>query len=92
MENITDGPLLFAHDGFTATLTLNRPEKKNAINTEMWVAIRDTFRRAAGDDSVVCVLLVGAGDDFRVCQLPELVTGPIAVLSKTSACYCSNAM
>jgi len=42
----------------------NRPEKKNAINTPMWVEIRETFRSAAQDDDVVCVLLTGEGDNF----------------------------
>lgn len=45
-------------------VTLNRPEKKNAINDEMWLAIRQTFIDAAADDSVSCLLLCGAGDDF----------------------------
>lgn len=45
-------------------VTFNRPHKKNAINNEMWLAIRDTFNAAKDDDSVVCVLLNGAGDNF----------------------------
>ena len=45
-------------------VTLNRPDKKNAINNDMWAAISDVFRTAAKDDSVVCVLLCGAGDNF----------------------------
>lgn len=45
-------------------VTFNRPEKKNAINTEMWVAIREIFRSASADDTVICVLLCGAGDNF----------------------------
>jgi enoyl-CoA hydratase/carnithine racemase len=45
-------------------VTLNRPEKKNAINTQMWIDLRDTFTAAAKDDDVVCVLLSGAGDNF----------------------------
>ena len=45
-------------------VSFNRPEKKNAINNAMWVAIRDTFRSAAADDSVACVLLRGEGDNF----------------------------
>ena len=45
-------------------LTLNRPQKKNAINNEMWVALREAFRAAAADDAVRCVLLCGAGDHF----------------------------
>lgn len=45
-------------------ITLNRPDKKNAINTQMWIDIRETFRAAAEDDRVVCVLLCGAGENF----------------------------
>jgi len=45
-------------------LTINRPEKKNAINNEMWVGLRESFRAAAVDDTVSCVLLCGAGDNF----------------------------
>mgnify|MGYP001816812620 FL=1 len=45
-------------------LTLNRPQKKNAVNTEMWIGLREAFRAAAADDSVRCLLLCGAGDNF----------------------------
>jgi len=45
-------------------VTFNRPEKKNAINIPMWIALRDIFRAASEDDSVRCVLLCGAGDNF----------------------------
>ena len=51
------------HDG-VRVLTLNRPEKKNAINNGMWVGLREAFRAAAADDKVRCVLLCGAGDHF----------------------------
>lgn len=42
----------------------NRPEKKNAINTEMWIALRDAFLDASTNPEVSCVLLTGAGDSF----------------------------
>lgn len=45
-------------------VTFNRPDKKNAINNDMWFAIRDTFHAAREDNDVVCVLLNGAGDNF----------------------------
>jgi enoyl-CoA hydratase/carnithine racemase len=51
------------HDG-VLVVTLNRPDKKNAINTAMWIAIRETFKSAADDQAVACVLLCGAGDNF----------------------------
>ncbi len=43
---------------------LNRPEKKNAINNEMWRALRAAYEGAALDDSVACLLLTGEGDNF----------------------------
>jgi enoyl-CoA hydratase/carnithine racemase len=60
---MTDLILAENRDG-VLVVTLNRPEKKNAINTEMWVGLRETFRSAAEDSDVVCALLCGAGDNF----------------------------
>lgn len=60
---MTDLILTDNRDG-VLVVTLNRPAKKNAINTEMWAGLRDTFRAAAADDDVTCVLLCGAGDNF----------------------------
>lgn len=60
---MTDTILTENRDG-VLVVTFNRPEKKNAINTEMWVGLRETFKAAAADDTVVCVLLCGAGEHF----------------------------
>jgi len=60
---MTDLILTDNRDG-VLVVTLNRPAKKNAINTQMWVDLRDTFRAAAVNDEVVCVLLCGAGEHF----------------------------
>ncbi|MDG1943328.1 MAG: enoyl-CoA hydratase-related protein [Halioglobus sp.] len=45
-------------------VTFNRPEKKNAINTQMWIDLRETFLSAAADENIVCILLCAAGDNF----------------------------
>lgn len=60
---MTDLILTDNRDG-VLVVTLNRPDKKNAINTEMWAALRDIFRAAALDDDVACVLWCGAGGNF----------------------------
>lgn len=49
-----------------ATLTLNRPEKRNAWNRAMGVEIRDALRVADEDDEVRAVVVTGAGRDFCV--------------------------
>jgi enoyl-CoA hydratase/carnithine racemase len=45
-------------------LTLNRPDKRNALNTALTQALLDALRAADADESVGCVLLTGAGQGF----------------------------
>jgi enoyl-CoA hydratase/carnithine racemase len=45
-------------------VVLNRPEKRNAMNQELLVALGDALREAAAESSVHCVLLRGAGPVF----------------------------
>lgn len=47
-----------------ATLTLNRPDKRNALNGALVQAIKEGLTAAAEDDSVRVVALRGAGKDF----------------------------
>ena len=46
------------------TVLLHRPEKRNAMNQELLVALREALREAADDASVHCVLLRGEGPVF----------------------------
>jgi enoyl-CoA hydratase/carnithine racemase len=46
------------------TLTLNRPEKLNAITPALMVDLREHLDQIAGDQSVRCVILTGAGRSF----------------------------
>jgi enoyl-CoA hydratase len=46
------------------TVTLNRPEKKNAINCEAMCILYDAWRDADADDSIRCIILTGNGDTF----------------------------
>ncbi len=41
------------------TLTFNRPEKRNALNTETYLALTDALRQAARDEEVHVLLLQG---------------------------------
>jgi 2-(1,2-epoxy-1,2-dihydrophenyl)acetyl-CoA isomerase len=62
-------------DGGIVTVTLNRPEKKNAINEMMWDELLATFREIAdGEDRVV--VLTGAGGAF--CSGADLSTGRVS--------------
>ncbi len=51
-------------DGAIATITLNRPEKKNALTVEMREALIEHFQRVRFDDDVRAVVVTGAGDAF----------------------------
>ena len=46
------------------TLTLNRPRRKNAINPELWIALRDALNAAGRDQSVHALVIAGAGGSF----------------------------
>lgn len=45
-------------------LTLNRPEKRNALDTALSRALLEALRAADGDEGVRCVVLTGAGPGF----------------------------
>ena len=51
-------------DGKIATLTLNRPEKKNPITFQSYAEMRDTFRALAYVEDVKAVIVTGAGGNF----------------------------
>ncbi|MET7277003.1 enoyl-CoA hydratase-related protein [Kribbella sp. NPDC005582] len=51
-----------------ATITLNRPEAMNSLDTATKVLLRDTVQAAAEDDAVRVVVLTGTGRAFCVGQ------------------------
>jgi enoyl-CoA hydratase len=54
--------LLYQVSGSVATLTLNRPEQRNALSAELLGDLVEAARRARDDDAVRAVVLTGAGD------------------------------
>jgi len=56
--------LTYAVAGRIATVTLNRPQRMNAINLEMPGEIAAAVDRANRDDTVHVIVLAGAGDGF----------------------------
>lgn len=49
-------------DGFVATVTLNRPEKLNAMTKSMWRQLGHVVQTLSDDDQLRCIILRGAGD------------------------------
>jgi len=63
-----------ADAGHVRTITLNRPEKKNALSGELAWAIVDAVDAATADDRVRVVAITGSGDAF--CAGLDLSGGP----------------
>jgi len=55
-------PVLLAVDGPVATVTLNRPEKLNALTIQMIEALAGIAAQLDGDRTVRCVVLTGVGE------------------------------
>jgi enoyl-CoA hydratase/carnithine racemase len=47
-----------------ATITLNRPERKNPLTFESYAELRDTFRALVLEDSIKAIVITGAGENF----------------------------
>jgi enoyl-CoA hydratase len=72
----TDPSLLVEQDGPTVVLTMNRPERKNALSIDMIVAMADAWEQIDADDTVRSVILTGAGDSY--CTGGDLSSGWMA--------------
>ena len=62
MNEPSASPVAFAASGGVATLTIDRPDRRNAINPEVVRALGAALARAEADETVRVVVLTGAGD------------------------------
>ncbi len=53
--------ILVQRDGTIATVTLNRPEKLNAMTKPMWRRLGEVMGKLSADDRVRCIVVTGAG-------------------------------
>lgn len=60
--------LLIEQDGGVLTITMNRPEVLNAFNDVLLDGLGEALEEAAGDESVRCIVLTGAGRAFGAGQ------------------------
>jgi enoyl-CoA hydratase/carnithine racemase len=56
--------LQWSVQGKVATLTLDRPEKKNPLTFDSYAEVVDIFRAAARDEDVKAIVVTGAGGNF----------------------------
>jgi methylglutaconyl-CoA hydratase len=57
-------PVLSSFEGPVARITLNRPEKRNALNAAVIAGVKEKLREASQDERVRVVVITGAGKDF----------------------------
>jgi enoyl-CoA hydratase/carnithine racemase len=61
---VSDGAVHYALADGVATITMDRPEKKNALNRALREGLWDAFRRFVADDAARVAVLAGNGDVF----------------------------
>ncbi len=72
------------------TLTFNRPEKRNALNTETYLALTDALRQAARDEEVHVLLLQGQAECFTAGNDLADFVGKHALSRTTPSCnFCT---
>ena len=57
-------PILFECEDEVAIITLNRPERRNAINQALLQGLYDAIDRGAGDGSIKVAIITGSGKSF----------------------------
>ncbi len=69
-------------DGKVATITLNRPERKNPLTFDSYAELRDTFRNLVYADQVKTVVITGAGGNFCSGGDVHEIIGPLIELQR----------
>ncbi|MCW5723948.1 MAG: enoyl-CoA hydratase family protein [Maricaulaceae bacterium] len=75
--NFQPAHFLWAFSDGVATITLNRPEKKNPLTFESYVELRETFRALTTAPQVKAVVLCGAGGNFSSGGDVHEIIGPL---------------
>ena len=70
----------FALDAGIATITLDRPERKNPLTFDSYAELRDLFRALACADDVKAVVITGAGENFCSGGDVHEIIGPLTKL------------
>jgi enoyl-CoA hydratase/carnithine racemase len=73
---------LWRLDGKVATVTLNRPERKNPLTLESYAELRDTFRDLVYANEVKTVVITGAGGNFCSGGDVHEIIGPLVAMQR----------
>ena len=85
---MSEPAVLVERDGHIVTVTLNRPEKRNAFNSEVLCRLCDAWDLIDGDPDIRVAILTGAGGDFSAgADLKEYRTVKPLVAAVEGYCY-----
>jgi enoyl-CoA hydratase/carnithine racemase len=73
---------LWQRDGKVATITLNRPERKNPLTLESYAELRDMFRDLVYADGIKSVVIAGAGGNFCSGGDVHEIIGPLVEMQR----------
>src|ERR1039458_5405826 len=73
---------LWEVDGKVATVTLNRPERKNPLTLDSYAELRDTFRDLVYSDAIKTVVITGAGGNFCSGGDVHEIIGPLVEMQR----------
>lgn len=76
-ESFAPAHFQWSFDGGVATITLDRPERKNPLTFESYAELRDTFRALVYARSVKAVVVAGAGGNFSSGGDVHEIIGPL---------------
>ena len=70
-------PLTVSRDGHVARLTIDRPDKRNAMTAAMWAGLPGVLAGLAEDPAVRVLVVTGAGPSFCAgADITDLLSGP----------------
>jgi len=81
-KSFTAQHFLWRLDGKVATITLNRPERKNPLTLESYAELRDTFRNLLYADTIKAVVVTGAGGNFCSGGDVHEIIGPLVEMQR----------
>jgi enoyl-CoA hydratase/carnithine racemase len=80
--NLRPKHFLWSVEGKVATITLNRPERKNPLTLESYSELRDTFRDLCYADAVKSIVITGAGGNFCSGGDVHEIIGPLVEMQR----------
>ncbi len=91
---MSDNLVLYEVRSGTALLTINRPDRRNALSRGLIAALSDAFTRSRDDAAVRCVVLTGTGSAFCCrhgpCRTARVARGTVRIRRPSGTTRCGS--